>query len=270
MSPYPKKRSKKAAGRPFRKKGQNPNSKWIWGKHPVEEALGSKQVRVLQVWILEEKKETKVAEELKKTIGRNGANLRWVRSRELEKISNGRDHQGIAAKVVDKSFKDLDSFLESLGEEEKKGLILAALDQIQDPQNYGAILRSAAGLGVSAVINPDRRSAPMSDAVLRVSAGAAQRVPTFRVSNLAQTLLKLKEEGFWVYGADMDGTPAWNAKLNRPMVLVVGSEGKGIRSLIKSYCDEVVSVPLAAEGPESLNASCAASVLFYEAARQGR
>ena len=159
-------------------------------------------------------------------------------------------------------------FRSGLTPADKKHCLVVAMDQIQDPHNFGAIARSAVCLGAKALIYPERRTAPISQAVMQASAGAIMRLPAYSVGNLAQTLLRMKDDGFWVYGADADGKAAWDVKLNFPMVLVVGSEGEGMRPLVRSYCDEVVAVPLAEEGVASLNASCAASILLYEAARQ--
>jgi 23S rRNA (guanosine2251-2'-O)-methyltransferase len=164
----------------------------------------------------------------------------------------------------------LKGLLERFPAESRKGLILVALDEVQDPHNLGAIARSAVNLGAQALILPERRSAPVTGAVVAASAGAIQKIPVVSVVNLGQALERLKEEGFWVYGADASGRPAWDAVFNTPLVLVIGSEGYGMRPLVTSICDEVVSIPQAEGGVESLNASCAASVLLYEVARQVR
>lgn len=146
--------------------------------------------------------------------------------------------------------------------------MLVALDQIQDPHNLGAIARSAVNLGASGLIVPERRSSPVSAVAIQSSAGAIQKIKLFRVVNLAQALERAKKAGFWVYGADASGSPCWQAVLNTPLILVVGSEGYGIRQLVRTLCDELLSIPQSAGGVESLNASCAASVLLYEIARQ--
>lgn len=241
--------------------------RWIFGRHVVEEAFSSGALRLIEVWLdIGAKRELGRAA---KAAQRAGAKLRWVPRRELDRIAGGARHQGMAARVDEGEARGLEGLLRGLSKRERSRTVLVALDRIQDPQNLGAIARSAVCLGARALISPERHSVPLTQAVLRSSAGAAQKIPFFRVGNLAQTLLRLKEEGFWVYGGDRSGQPVWKVRLNPPMVLVIGSEGKGIRPLVRSCCDELVAVPQARGGVASLNASCAASVLLYEAARQG-
>ena len=120
------------------------------------------------------------------------------------------------------------------------------------------------------LIIPERRSAPVTQAVIQASAGAIEKIPVHHIGNLAQTLARLKKAGFWVYGADMEGKPAWSVVINAPMVLVIGSEGYGMRPLVKEHCDEIVAIPQSERGVASLNASCAASILLYESLRQLR
>lgn len=198
---------------------------------------------------------------------RAGAQVRRVPRRELDRLCRSGGHQGFALRVAEDLATTLDALL-SLSAEEKAGALVVALDQIQDPHNFGAIARSAACFGARALLIPERRNAPASQAALSASAGALGRIPVIQVVNLAQGLVRLKEAGFWIYGADRSGTPAWKVRLNRPTVLVVGSEGDGLRPLVSAHCDELASVPQAEGGVESLNASCAASVLLYEWRRQ--
>ena len=205
---------------------------------------------------------------LAKAAGRVGAKVRWGARKDLDQVSSGGAHQGLAAKVIEKASHGVDDFLAGLSEEQKAGTVLVALDQIQDPQNFGAIARSAVCLGARALLITERRSAPLSQAVLQASAGAVQKIPVIRVVNLSETLTRLKEAGFWIYGADPSGRPVWKVRFNFPLVLVVGSEGGGIRRLVASNCDERVAIPQAGAGVASLNASCAAGILLYEAARQ--
>lgn len=239
---------------------------WIVGRNVVLECLEAPTRKVLKVLIFEGDRDRyrAVADKARRT----GARVEFVKRGELERVADGAAHQGLAAQVFERNVGGLSEFLAGLSEEAKKGCLIVALDEIQDPHNFGAIARSAVCLGAAALLTPERRSAPITQTVLQASAGAIQKIPTFAVGNLAQSLLKLKEAGFWVYGAAADGAPLWKTRLNRPMVLVIGSEGSGMRSLVRSYCDEVVAVPQAPGSVDSLNASCAASVLLYEAARQ--
>lgn len=239
---------------------------WVVGRHVVEESLAAAGRRVIQVLVFNGDRQRYGG--LVSKARAVGARVVFVERRELDKVADGAAHQGLAAQVFEKNVGGLAEFLAGLSEAKKKSALIVALDEIQDPHNLGAIARSAVCLGAVALVTPERRSAPITQTVLQASAGAIQKIPTFAVGNLAQTLLKLKEQGFWVYGAAADGVPSWKARFNHPMVLVIGSEGQGMRQLVRSYCDEVVAVPQAAGGVDSLNASCAASVLLYEAARQ--
>ncbi|MDE2291584.1 MAG: 23S rRNA (guanosine(2251)-2'-O)-methyltransferase RlmB [Elusimicrobia bacterium] len=239
---------------------------WIFGRHVVEESLEAPSRRVIQLLVLAADR-TRHAAVVDKA-RRAGARVRFVERSELDRTSRGEVHQGLAAQVFDKQVGGLTEFLSALTPADKKTCLIVALDEIQDPHNLGAIARSAVCLGARVLITPERRTAPITQTVLQASAGAIQKLPTFAVGNLAQTLLRLKDDGFWVYGADAEGKPVWGVTMNFPMVLVVGSEGKGMRPLVRSYCDELVAIPQAPGGVSSLNASCAASVLLYEAARQ--
>ena len=245
--------------------GKRDSGRWIYGRHVVEESLeGQARVHVVCVFYGQKTMYADIVERAK----RRGASVRWVGKDELDRLTEGGAHQGLAAKIAEREGKSLQAFVASLSEAQKKSCVLVALDQIQDPHNFGAIARSAVCLGASGLLTTEFRSATISQTVLQTSAGAIQKIPSFRVTNLAQTLTQLKENGFWIYGADASGVDSWKATLNRPMVLVIGAEGKGIRPLVKSHCDEIVKIPQSAAGVASLNASCAASVLLYEALRQ--
>jgi len=238
----------------------------IFGRHVVEEAVHGRGVRVLQLWVLSS--ERRKHESLLKVAVRAGARVRGVNRGELDRLCGSGSHQGMVAAVREKPGLAFGAYLAGLSEKVKARTLLVALDQIQDPQNMGAIIRSAACLGASAVLSTERRASPLTQTVLRSSAGAAQTLPFFRIGNLAQTLRILKEQGFWIYGGDAAGKPAWDMRLNAPMVLVIGSEGQGIRPLVRASCDELVAIPQGSAGVSSLNASCAASVLLYEIRRQ--
>jgi len=239
--------------------------RWIYGHHVVEESIGG-QARVHMVCIFTGQRT--LYADIAQRAKRKGAIVRYVTRDELGRLCESGAHQGLAAKVSEREGKSLDAFVESLSEAKKKSCMLVALDQIQDPHNFGAIARSANCFGASGLITTEFRSATITQTVLQTSAGAIQKIPSFRVTNLAQSLVKLKEAGFWIYGADAEGKSSWKVKLNRPMVLVVGAEGKGVRPLVQTHCDEMMRIPQAADSVSSLNASCAASVLLYEANRQ--
>lgn len=247
-------------------RGREPSS-WLCGLHSVRETFRAAPRRVRELWVA--KGRGPEFEELIKAARSSGASVRFVEKRDLERISLR--HQDLAIRVAEAPELELDDFLENfqgVQSAEKQGLVLVALDQIQDPQNLGSIARSAANLGAAGLILPDRRSAPVTPAAIAASAGAFQHIPVYHVVNLTQALERLREAGFWIYGADGGGLPVWESALNLPLVLVIGSEGRGIRPLVGKTCDELVKVPQSAGGVESLNASCAASVLLYEIARR--
>ncbi len=243
--------------------------RWIGGTHAVEETLRAKPASARELWVEHELNSPQV----KAIIGcakAAGVRVQFMSRRELDRALQGGRHQGVALKVEEGAGEDLPRFLENLEEADKRGMILVALDQIQDPHNLGAIARSAVNLGARGLVLPERRAAPVTAAAVQASAGAIQKVPVFHVVNLAQALERCKKAGFWVYGADMGGRAAWDLDFNRPLVLVIGSEGRGLRPIVRQACDEIVSVPQAARAVESFNASCAATALLYEIARQGR
>jgi 23S rRNA (guanosine2251-2'-O)-methyltransferase len=242
-------------------------SRWVHGTHVVEETLSSGTARVLELWIQRDR--GKNSEDLARKARGLGIKARWVSRKDLDRVSQGGSHQGLAAMIAAPDSGDLEDFLSALGPRRSQA-VLVALDQVQDPQNVGAVARSALCLGACALLVPDRRSAGLSQGSLSASAGALQKIPVFQVGNLAQTLRELKNAGFWIYGADAGGVPSWDVRFNRPFVLVVGSEGEGMRPLVRESCHEVASVAQAPGGVSSLNASVAAAVLLYEAARQAR
>ncbi len=245
------------------------DAQWLSGFHSVLETLRSKPDSAKELLVAAGSQGSEI-EELTSLAREAGVRVRTVDRRELDRVAGASRHQGVALRVVLHEGESLKGLLERFPPESRKGLVLVALDEIQDPHNLGAIARSAVNLGASALILPERRSAPVTGAVVAASAGAIQKLPVVSVVNLGQALERLKEAGFWVYGADAAGRPAWDTVFNTPLVLVIGSEGYGMRPLVASICDEVVSIPQAAAGVESLNASCAASVLLYEVARQVR
>ena len=191
----------------------------------------------------------------------------FVQSEKLDRMASGMRHQGIVALASPISFSSLkEVFHRAASRKETPFLLL--LDELQDPQNVGALIRSADAAGVHGVLLPKRRSCPLNMVVAKISAGAVNYVPVVQIGNIVQTLRSLKEQGFWVVGADMDGESLYfNADLNRPIVLVIGAEGKGLGRLVKENCDMLVRIPMQG-GVNSLNASAAGAILLYEVVRQ--
>jgi 23S rRNA (guanosine2251-2'-O)-methyltransferase len=185
---------------------------------------------------------------------------RVVAERVLTELTGTRDHQGIVARV--EPFRYADAFELAAGEP-----LLVALDQVTDPRNLGAVIRSADGAGATGVVLPAHNSARVTPAVARSSAGAVEHLPVAVVPNLSRYLKEIKGPKLWVWAADARGTPMGEADLAGGLALVFGAEGKGIRPLVRKTCDGAVSIPLAGQ-VESLNVSVAAAVLLYEARRQ--
>jgi len=193
--------------------------------------------------------------------------VRETNDAELTKAAEGREQRG-AVLILPAGRKvretTIEEFLNTFDADQ--GLVIL-LDGVTDPQNYGAILRSADQFGADLVLIPARRSASDTPAVSAASAGAMAWVPHAVVTNLTRALGQLKEKGFWIYGADMDGTPAHQAKLTGRVALVLGSEGRGLSRLVCETCDVVVSVPTRGQ-LDSLNVSVTAGILMYETRRQ--
>jgi 23S rRNA (guanosine2251-2'-O)-methyltransferase len=183
---------------------------------------------------------------------------------ELERLCGSPDHQGVVAEVDPYPYVDPGSLFEDDGDQ---GLVVA-LDQIQDPHNLGAVCRAAEVAGVAGVVIPERRAASITAAACKASAGAVEHLPVARVRNLADWLAEAKGGGAWIYGADADGDRSYTeVEWTGRAVLVLGSEGKGLRQRVATTCDELVSIPVAGS-VGSLNASVAAAVILFEARRQ--
>ena len=189
-----------------------------------------------------------------------------VERRKLDELSPGIRHQGIVAMAAARDYATVDDML-ALAKLRNEAPLLVILDGIEDPHNLGAILRSAECAGAHGVILPKRRSAPLSTIAGKASAGAVEHVKIAKVPNLSTVVKVLKEKGFWIYAADMDGSSVYETDLAGPTALVLGSEGFGISKLLKENSDFVVSILMYA-GLTSLNVSVAAGVLLLEAAHQ--
>jgi 23S rRNA (guanosine2251-2'-O)-methyltransferase len=199
-----------------------------------------------------------------------GISILEVPRSDLDRISGGALHQGLALQVPPYSYAHPDELLEVAGESGEPGLIVA-LDGVTDPRNLGAVVRSVGAFGGHGLVVPQRRAAGMTAVAWRTSAGTAARVPVARATNLTRTLREYATAGFMLAGLDAEGSVTLDEfeLANDPLVLVIGSEGKGISRLVKETCDVTVSIPMA--GPvESLNASVAAGVVLAEVARQRR
>lgn len=193
--------------------------------------------------------------------------VEYVQPEKLDRLAPGIRHQGIVALASPIAFSSLETVLERAASRNEMPFLLL-LDELQDPQNVGALIRSADAAGVHGVLLPRRRSCPLNMVVAKISAGAVNYVPVVQIGNIVQTLRSLKEQGFWVVGADMEGDSLYfETDLDRPLILVVGAEGKGMGHLVKENCDMLVRIPMQG-GVNSLNASAAGAILLYEVVRQ--
>lgn len=234
----------------------------IEGRNPVYEIIKSGKI-IFEVLIAEGVNKSNLEATLK-LIEQKGIQLNYIPRHELDKMATSNNHQGIIAFVEDYQYYALDEIIDSI---EGKGFFIIC-DSITDPHNLGAILRTADAAGVDGVIIPKDRSAEITPVVTKVSVGASEYIPVCKVTNIARTIEKLKDAGFWITGADMAGDRKhYEADLKGNVGLVIGSEGKGIRPLVKEKCDFLVKIPMKGN-VESLNASVAASILMYEVVRQ--
>ena len=195
----------------------------------------------------------------------SGAVVKDVSPEKLDELSAGGKHGGVAAVIAAAGYADVDDILAVSAEKGTPPFIIIA-DEIQDPHNLGAIIRTAEAAGADGVIIPKRRSAGLTAAVFKTSAGAASWVRVARVSNLVETIKMLKSKGIWVYGAEADGEPFRRADLSGPAALVIGSEGNGLGRLVRENCDMILSIDMYGK-INSLNASVSAGILMYEIVR---
>ena len=196
---------------------------------------------------------------------RKGLLVKEVDSRKLDALC-GPNHQGIAALAACKETVTLDELF-AAAEAKGEPPFFVVCDELEDPHNLGAVIRTAECAGAHGVIIPKRRSVGLTYAVGKASAGAVEHLPVARVQNLPSLLDELKEKGVWVYAADMDGTPWCETDFTGPVALVIGSEGSGVGRLVKEKSDFVISLPMKGR-INSLNASVAAGILCYEVSRQ--
>lgn len=193
--------------------------------------------------------------------------IQEVEMSKMDGMTNGQKHQGIVASIPPVAYAELDDILAKATSPDQTPF-LVLLDELEDPHNVGAILRTSDAAGVHGVLMPKRRSCSLSSTVAKTSAGAVEYVPVARIGNVSQTLEELKKTGMWIVGADMDGEKNYyEADLTGPIVVVVGNEGKGMGRLTKEHCDFVVRIPMLGK-ISSLNASVACSLLLYEVVRQ--
>jgi 23S rRNA (guanosine2251-2'-O)-methyltransferase len=237
----------------------------ICGINPVLEALAAGTRHFDRLLIVKGLRSRRISDAIRRAT-HLGIPLRFEMRETLDRMAAGVPHQGIIAVVSEKPVLSLESLLDAA----HPPALLVVLDGVEDPRNLGAILRTAEAAGADGVVLPERHSAGLSETVARASAGALEHVAVARVGNLVQALGALKARGVWVVGFDAAGTERWDAvDLARPVAVVLGGEGRGIRRLVREHCDHLVSIPHFGH-VASLNVSVAAGIALYEAVRQRR
>ncbi|QRN85272.1 23S rRNA (guanosine(2251)-2'-O)-methyltransferase RlmB [Clostridia bacterium] len=234
----------------------------IYGRNPVLEALAS-DANLQRIYLLKDNQKNKdILAEAKK----RGLPIDYHDRTSLTRISGTENHQGVAAQMAPLGYVEWEDILSIATKKGETPLILIC-DHLEDPHNLGAIIRSAVCFGAHGIILPKKRSVAITSTVLKASAGAAMHIKVARVSNLAQTIDRLKQEGLWIVGTDADGESLiGNTVLTGPLAIVVGSEGKGMSTLTRKKCDLVLKIPMEST-INSLNASVATGIVLYETSK---
>lgn len=238
----------------------------VYGLHAVRHVFENDISRVIEIWVQEGRNDAKLNTLLKQAKQQQIA-IQPVPKKNLDKLTENGHHQGIVIRYKAASSKTKISLSDLLSSITKPPFLLV-LDEVQDPHNLGACLRTAEAAGIDAVIVPENRACQLTSIVRAVACGATENVPLIQVTNLARTLSWLQSQGVWLIGADGEGkSTVFEANLTGPLALVLGSEGKGLRRLTLETCDVLVHIPMFGR-VESLNVSVAAGIFIYEAVRQ--
>ncbi|RRD31649.1 23S rRNA (guanosine(2251)-2'-O)-methyltransferase RlmB [Streptococcus minor] len=233
----------------------------VYGVHAVAEALQANTGNKLYI---QEDLRGKNVEKMKELAAEKKVSISWTPKKSLSDMTGGAVHQGFVLRVSEFAYTELLVLLEKAQEEDNPLILI--LDGLTDPHNFGSILRTADATKVAGIIIPKHRSVGVTPVVAKTSTGAVEHVPIARVTNLSQTLDKLKEAGFWIFGTDMNGTPSHKWNTAGKVALIIGNEGKGISANLKKQVDEMITIPMAGH-VQSLNASVAAAILMYEVFR---
>ena len=239
---------------------------WIAGRKPLIELVKLRPKSIRRVYVLETAEGGKEFHDALKELERRSVNVTRTTREKLDELGEGISHQGVLAAVEPRTPMSLEEIIRVA---EKGNGMLLALDEINDPQNFGAILRSAEALGADGIITSARRSAVLNATARRVSAGASEFIPLAEVGNLAQAVRTLKSKNFWIVGTSLspNSEDLARAKIQKPVVVIIGSEGQGLRPLTEKLCDFLVRIPMKGK-IQSLNASHATTVVLYEVAKK--
>ena len=240
----------------------------LYGVHPVREAL--RAGRALSCLYVLDGRRDSTTEDLILAAKRMGSPVRFESRRRLDELARTEKHQGLVAVVAAREAMSLEDLISRIagpaGPEWPAALVI--LDEVEDPQNLGAVIRTSDAAGVHGLIIPERRSAGLTPAVAKASAGALSHLPVVRVPNLRNATDRLKKAGIWIMGLDARAeTPYWKIDWRVPVALVAGAEGKGIRPLVREQCDQLASLPMRGK-VGSLNVSVSVGIVLYEMVRQ--
>ncbi|WP_031432185.1 23S rRNA (guanosine(2251)-2'-O)-methyltransferase RlmB [Methylomarinum vadi] len=238
----------------------------IYGIHAVQAALDYSAKKIQRGWIDAQRQDRRL-QHLINELADLGIAVEKNERRKLDRLADGKNHQGIVVEIEMPSVRSEDQLKQAVVDLNDMPLFLV-LDQVQDPHNLGACLRTADAVGIHGIIVTKDNAAGITPTVCKVASGAAETVPVYQVTNLARTLRWLKEQGIWVVGTSGAATQSlYEADLNMPLAIVMGTEGGGMRQLTEKQCDFLLKIPMAGQ-VESLNVSVAAGVMLYETFRQ--
>lgn len=240
-------------------------TEFIYGKNAVEEAIKQLPERINKILISNNvKKDAKINNVITQA-KENGVLFQFAPPQKLDTVTEDARHQGIVAMISPIKYVEIDDFLNDF---DKEDALVILLDGVEDPHNLGAIARTAVCAGADAVIIPERRSANVNATVQKTSAGAINKIPIIKVNNLNNSIDKLKEKGFWIFGAEASGSENYfDVDYKGNCGIVLGGENRGISKLVSENCDYLVKIPMLSDF-NSLNVSNAASILIYEAIKQ--
>lgn len=227
---------------------------YLYGKHVVKELMMNNQ-KIQKAYIYDHFHDQKLILDLKK----RNINIQYLDKKQLDKLVNGL-HQGIIVSVPDYKYACLDEFIH------KDQSFVVILDHLEDPHNFGAIIRTCEAAKVDGIIIPKNRSVEVNGTVAKVSAGTVEKISISQVTNLSQTIRMLKQNGFWIIGTDMQGTSYDQIDYKGKIAIVIGNEGTGMSRIVKESCDYIASIPMMGS-INSLNASVSAGIIIYEAVK---
>lgn len=240
----------------------------IYGFHPVQEALRAGRP-IDRLYLLRGRRDPQI-DDLTRSAKATGASIHYEERAALDRLAKTVKHQGVVAVVAAQAAVSLDDLLDRLKTRADPSWppLLIILDEVEDPHNLGAVIRTAEAAGAHGLIIPERRAVGLTPAVAKTSAGALSYLPVARVGNLAQAMAGLKEAGIWLMGLEVHAKRSyWEIDWRMPVALVAGAEGRGLRPLVKEQCDQLISLPMRGR-MDSLNVSVAVGIVLYEIIRQ--